>query len=69
MIYSTSDPFLTIINISISVNNSNFTLVFFKQACPANPDAGKKWAGSSLYISIHLFLKISNTSARSNGPP
>ena len=31
-----------------------------KQACHANPDAEKKWAGSSSYISIHLFLKFSS---------
>ena len=37
--------------------------VFFKQACHANPGADKKWTGSSCYISIHLFVKLSNTSA------
>ena len=35
-------PFSTINNISISVNNSNFTPVFFKQDCNANPSAEKK---------------------------
>ena len=34
-------PFSTVISISISVNNSNFTLVLFKQACHANPGADK----------------------------
>ena len=47
----------------LSVNNSNSTLVFFKHACHANPGADKKWAGSSSYISMHLSLKFSNTSA------
>ena len=59
-------PFSTINSISTSVNNSNFTFVLFKHACHANPGADKKWAGSSLYISIHLFLIFSNTSASKN---
>ena len=41
-------------NISILVNNSNSTSVFFKQACQINPGADRKWAGSSSYISMHL---------------
>ena len=40
--------------------------VFFKQAFHANPGADKKRAGSSSYISMHLFLKFSNTSASNN---
>ena len=40
--------------------------MIFKHACHANPGADKKWAGSSLYISIHLFLKFSNTSVSEN---
>ena len=48
------------------VNNSSSTPVFFKQACHANPGADKRWAGSSSYISVHLFLKFSNTSASNN---
>ena len=56
-------PSTTIITISLSVNNSNFTSVVFKQACHDNPGADKKYAGSSSYISKHLFLKFSNTSA------
>ena len=35
-------PSSTINKISILVNNSNSTLVFFKQACHANPGAEKK---------------------------
>ena len=58
--------FSTISKISILVNNSKSTSVFFKQACHANPGVAKKWARSSSYISIHLFLKISNTSASNN---
>ena len=34
-------PFSTINNLSTLVNNSNFTAVFFKQACHANPGADK----------------------------
>ena len=44
--------------LSISVNNSNFTPVFFKQACHANSGADKKSVGSNSYISIHLFLSF-----------
>ena len=40
-------PSSAIINMSLSVSNSSFTPVFFKQACHANPGADKKWAGSS----------------------
>ena len=35
-------PFSTINNISTSVNNSNVTSVFFKQACHAHPGADRK---------------------------
>ena len=35
-------PSLIINSIFISVNNSNFTSVFFKHACHANPGADKK---------------------------
>ena len=52
--------------ISILVNNSNSTSVFFKQTCYANPGADKKWVESSSYISIHLFLKFPNISASNN---
>ena len=47
----------------MSFINSNFTLVFFKQACYANPGADKKLTGSNPQTSIHLSLKISKTSA------
>ena len=39
-------PFSTINSISVSVNNSNFTSVFSKAACQANPGAEKYFAGS-----------------------
>ena len=52
--------------ISILVNNSNSTSVFFKQTCYANPGVDKKWVESSSYISIHLFLKFPNISASNN---
>ena len=42
MTYSTSDISSIINNISISVNRSNYTLVFYKDAYHANPGAGKK---------------------------
>ena len=56
-------PFSNIISISLSVNNSNFTLVFFKHVIQDNPGADKKCTESSLYISRHLYLKLSNISA------
>ena len=59
-------PFSNINSISLSVNNSNFTLGFFKLVFHANPGALKKWAGSSSYFSMHLSLKFSNTSASSD---
>ena len=40
-------PFSSIINISLSVNNSNFMFVFFKHACHPNLGDDRKWAGSS----------------------
>ena len=58
--------FSAISNISILVNNSISTSLFLKQGCHTNPGADKNWAGSSSYISIHFFLKFSNTSASNN---
>ena len=40
-------PFSTINSISTSFNNSNFTSVFYKAACQANPEAERNFAGSS----------------------
>ena len=42
MTYSTSNPFFTVNNVSISVNNSSSTSVFFNQAFHANSGADKK---------------------------
>ena len=42
MTYSSSNPFSIINNMLTSVNNSNFTSVFFKHACHADPGADKK---------------------------
>ena len=57
----------SIINsMSTSVSNSKFTFVFFKHACHANPGADRKCAGSNSYISMHVFLNFSNTSASNN---
>ena len=59
-------PFSIINSISVSVNNSNSTPVFFKQAYHANPGADTKNIGSSSYFSRHIFLKFSYTSASNN---
>ena len=56
-------PFSATNNISIQVKRSNFTLIFLKVFRHANPGTEKNFAGSSLYISSHIFLKFSNTSA------
>ena len=49
-------PYSTVSNMSISVKRSNFTLVFFKAACHANPGAERNFAGSSSYISRHIYI-------------
>ena len=60
-------PASIINNISMSVINSKFSFVFFKQAChAANPGADMKWEGSSPYISIHVSLNFLKTSASNN---
>ena len=59
-------PFSTIKNISISVNRSNFTLVFFKDACNANPHAERQCSRSSPYISRKILRKLLNTLASNN---
>ena len=48
--YSYSDTFSSINNISISVERSIFTLVFFKATCHANPETEK-----NLQDQVHLF--------------
>ena len=52
--------------ILISDKRSHFTFVFFKAASYANPRAERNFAGSSLYICLHIFLKFSKTSANNN---
>ena len=66
MTYSASDAFFIINKISKSVMRYNFTLAFFKAACHSNPCAVRKQAGSSPYISRHIFGKLLNISASSN---
>ena len=51
----------------MSVERSNFTFVFFKAACHANPGDERNFAGLSSYISRHMFLKFSNASTNNNG--
>ena len=43
--YSSSNFLSTTNSISISVNNSNFTSVFFKAVCHANPGADRNLPG------------------------
>ena len=64
--YSSSYTFFAINNIPISVKRYNFTLIFFKAACYAYPEAERNFAGSSFYILIQIFLKLSNISANNN---
>ena len=44
----------------------NFTSVFFKVACHANPGAERNFVEPSSYILIQIFLKFSNTPAKNN---
>ena len=53
--------FCGISNISLSVNRSNFTLIFFKAACHANTGAEIKWLGSNPYISRHILRNTSRS--------
>ena len=62
-------PFPTINNISVSVKRSTFTLVFFKAACHANPEAERNFAGSSFYTLMYIFRSFSNASADNNVLP
>ena len=66
MTYSSYNSFSTISSISISVNNSNFTSVFFKAAYDANPGAEKNFGGSKWQIFKHIFLTSLKTLAKSN---
>ena len=50
----------------MSVNISNFTLVFFKAACYANLGVERNLAGSNSYISKDIFQKVLSTSANNN---
>ena len=58
--------FSVINNILMLVKKSNFPLVFFNSTCHANPGAVRKQAGSSSYISKHIFQKFSNASSNNN---
>ena len=51
---------------SISVKKSNFTLVIFKATYHDNPGAQSNFAGSSSYISRHIFRNFPYTSANNN---
>ena len=64
--HSTYYAFLTISSISTSASSSSSTLVFLRHARHANLGGNKKYAGSRLYISMHLLLKLSNTFANSS---
>ena len=59
-------PFSTIINILLFANNSNFNLHILNKLAMLIQVQIKKWAESSAYVLIHLFLKLSNTSAINN---
>ena len=47
-------PLPTINNTWILVKRSNFTSVFFKAACHANPGAERNFTGSNSYIIRHI---------------
>ena len=50
----------------MSVNDSNFTSVFLKADCHANPWAERNFAGSNWYVFKQIFLMFSKTPAKSN---
>ena len=64
--YSSLIPFSTINKILISIERSNFGLVFLKADGHANPGAERNFSGSGSYYSRHIFPKFSNTSADNN---
>lgn len=58
---------LTINNISIYINSSNFTSALFKVAYNANVSEERKVVRSSSYISMYIFQKVSNLVASDKG--
>ena len=50
----------------MSVNNLNFTSVFFKTASHANPGSEINLTGYKLEMFKQIFLKFSKTSTKSN---
>ena len=59
MIYSPPlIPFSTTDNIQILINRSNFTLIFLKAACHANPGAVRERTGR-VHILPDIYSKIS----------
>lgn len=58
---------LTINNISIYINSSNFTSALFKVAYNANLCEERKVVRSSSYISMYIFQKVSNLVASDKG--
>ena len=69
MAYICSNTFFTINNMSVSINRSNFNLVFLKVGYHDNPGAEKNLAGSSLCILSHILRQLLNTSASNNVSP
>ena len=58
--------FLPLVTYQYQLKDLILLLVFFKAVFHANPEAERHFAGSSLYILRHIFLKFSNTPANSN---
>ena len=50
-------------NMPTSVNNSNFTFVFFKHASHAKQGIDTTYAGPNRYTLRHIFVKFLNMSA------
>ena len=66
MTYSSSNTLSVINNITLPVNSSYSTLVFFRAACHANPGTERNFARSSAYIFKHIFLRFSKTLVNNN---
>ena len=59
-------PFSTTNNRSTSFDRSNFILFFINTACYTNSKTERNLAGSSSYVSRHIFRKLLNTSSSNN---
>ena len=58
MTHFTPDVYSAISSMSLLVINTNFTSAFFRLVCLTDPGTGKKYAGSSSFISMPLYRSL-----------